>query len=259
MPLFHVVIPARYASVRLPGKPLLLLAGKPMVEHVWNAARASGASSVVVATDDERIRTVCAAMGAECELTSAECASGTDRVAEVAARRKWRRDEIVVNLQADEPMMAPKLLRDLAETLAGHRGAQIATLATPIASLEEFRDPNCVKVVAGLDGTALYFSRACIPWPRDQAAGGVPAGFFGALRHIGVYAYRAGALAKLAAWPPTPHEAAEKLEQLRALEHGLGIVLHVTQQAPAAGVDTPEDLQRITQLLRGGQSRRKAC
>lgn len=249
MPSFNVVIPARYASVRLPGKPLAQIAGKPMIEHVWNLARASGAAAVVVATDDERIRAACLGMGAECEMTSADCASGTDRVAEVAARRGWPRGQIVVNLQSDEPLLPAELLGKLAAALEADEAADIATLAAPVASLREFRDPNCVKTVAALDGAALYFSRAPIPWPRDEAAGGVPQAHAGALRHIGVYAYRVGALARLAGLAPTPLETAEKLEQLRALQHGLRIVLHVTAAAPPAGVDTPEDLDRVRTVL----------
>jgi 3-deoxy-manno-octulosonate cytidylyltransferase (CMP-KDO synthetase) len=250
---FHVVIPARYASTRLPGKALADIAGRPMIEWVWRAATASGAASVVVATDDERIRAACAAIGADCEMTNVNCASGTDRIAAVAKSRTWPSDAVVVNLQGDEPLMPPALLGEVAAALRDHPAAAIASAVTPVWSMPEFLDPNCVKAVRDLEGFALYFGRAPLPWPRDHAPGGRPASFAGAWRHIGLYAYRVDALARLAAWEPTPLEKLEHLEQLRALEHGLRIYLWPTDRPPPGGVDTPEDLRRVNEILSGHQ------
>jgi 3-deoxy-manno-octulosonate cytidylyltransferase (CMP-KDO synthetase) len=246
---FHIVIPARYASTRLPGKALADIAGRPMIDWVWRAAMASGAASVVVATDDERIRAACVAIGAECQMTSTNCASGTDRIAVVAAARAWPSDAVVINLQGDEPLMPPVLVGEVAAALRNHPVAAIATAVTPIRSLPEFLAPNCVKAVRDLDGYALYFGRAPLPWPRDDAPGGRPARFAGAWRHIGLYAYRVEALARLAAWEPTPLEKMEHLEQLRALEHGLRVFLWPTDRPPPSGVDTPEDLRRVIEIL----------
>jgi 3-deoxy-manno-octulosonate cytidylyltransferase (CMP-KDO synthetase) len=253
--VFRVVIPARHASTRLPGKPLALLAGEPMILRVHRIARASGADEVIVATDDARIRAACEAAGAAVEMTAAHHASGTDRIAEVAERRGWAAGDIVVNVQGDEPMLPPALIGQAAALLAATPSAAIATLATPIASESEYQDPNVVKVTARPDGTALYFSRAPIPWNRD--APGRPGGGAGhgdARRHLGLYAYRVAALKALAAASPAALELRERLEQLRALSLGLGIVVADAVEAPGPGVDTAEDLARADALLRGGRA-----
>jgi 3-deoxy-manno-octulosonate cytidylyltransferase (CMP-KDO synthetase) len=232
--VFRVVIPARHASTRLSGKPLALLAGEPMILHVLRIARRSGASEVIVATDDERIRAACAAAGATAEMTSPMHASGTDRIAEIAARRGWADDEIVVNVQGDEPLLPHSLIAQAASLLAANPAAAIATLATPIASDAEYLDPNVVKVVARADGMALYFSRAPIPWDRDGSAASPSSRerHLGARRHIGLYAYRVSALRALAAAPATALELRERLEQLRALSIGLSIAVADAAESP---------------------------
>ncbi len=245
--MFRVVIPARHASTRLPGKPLALIAGLPMILHVQRLALRSGAAEVIVATDDARIRDACSAAGADVEMTDAGHASGTDRIAEVAARRGWPPESIVVNVQGDEPMLPPALIAQAAALLAGDPGASIATLATPITEATDYEDRNVVKVVADTRGRALYFSRAPIPWNRGGAA--MPAG--AARRHIGLYAYRVAALQKLAALPPSAHERVEKLEQLRALEAGMAIAIADASEVPGPGIDTPEDLKRAAALMLG--------
>jgi 3-deoxy-manno-octulosonate cytidylyltransferase (CMP-KDO synthetase) len=252
--MFRVVIPARYASTRLPGKPLRLIAGRPMIEHVWARARAAGAAEVIVATDDERIAAACARFGADVALTSPDHPSGTDRLAEVARQRHFAAADVIVNVQGDEPLLAAANVAEVASLLAAAPAAAIATLATPIESLAEYLDPNVVKVVRDRSGMALYFSRAPVPWPRDAALAGDegPARYAAALRHIGLYAYRAGALAKLAALAPTPLETAERLEQLRALENGLTIAVGIAAERPGPGVDTEADLARVAALLGRG-------
>ena len=252
--MFRVVIPARHASTRLSGKPLALLAGEPMILHVHRIALRSGASEVIVATDDERIRAACAAAGAVVEMTSAAHASGTDRIAEIAARHGWAGEEIVVNVQGDEPLLPHTLIAQAAGLLDANPAATIATLATPIATDAEYLDPNVVKVVARCDGMALYFSRAPIPWDRDGAAS-IPTSqerHQGARRHIGLYAYRVSALRALAAAPATALELRERLEQLRALSIGLSITVADAAEAPGPGVDTPDDLARVDALMRKG-------
>lgn len=250
---FHVVIPARYASTRLPGKPLLDIAGQPMIQRVVERACASAADEVLVATDDARIA---AAVHdprrpgqAIAVLTDPALPSGTDRVAAVAAARGWSDDTVVVNLQGDEPFMSAVLIEQAAGLLLRDAAAGIATLATPVATLEDFLDPNVVKVVRADDGAALYFSRAPIPWSRDGAAAGLPSQteFDGALRHVGLYAYRVGALKRITRLAPSSLEQREKLEQLRALQAGIRIAVAVCVEAPAPGVDTPADLQRARQ------------
>lgn len=250
---FHVVIPARYASTRLPGKPLLDIGGKTMIQRVVEQACASGADEVLVATDDERIA---AAVHdprrpgrAIAVLTDPDLPSGTDRVAVVAAARGWIAETVVVNVQGDEPFLPPVLVGQAAQLLERDPAAQVGTLATPIDSLEEFMDPNVVKVVTALDGAALYFSRAPVPWSRDGASGDLASQreFAGAMRHVGLYAYRAGALALITSLPPTALEQREKLEQLRALEHGMRIVVGTCTERPAPGVDTAADLERARQ------------
>jgi 3-deoxy-manno-octulosonate cytidylyltransferase (CMP-KDO synthetase) len=252
--LFRVVIPARHASTRLPGKPLLALAGEPMILHVHRLALRSGAAEVIVATDDERIRSACQAAGAAVEMTAQRHASGTDRIAEVALRRAWADDDIVVNVQGDEPLLPPALIAQAAALLAASPAASIATLATPIMRESDYLDPNVVKVVARPDGMALYFSRAPVPWDRD-GSGSEPASrerHRGARRHLGIYAYRVAALRLLAAAPEAALERRERLEQLRALAMGLAIAVADAVELPGPGVDTKEDLARVEALLRGG-------
>jgi len=247
--MFQVVIPARFAASRLPGKPLLPIGDRPLIQWVWQCARASRAASVIIATDDVRIFDSARGFGADCLMTSAQHASGTDRIAEVARARGFAADDIVVNLQGDEPMMPPTTLNEVAEALDARPDFDIATAVTPIRSLAEFLDPSCVKALRARDGQALYFSRAPVPWPRDAAAAGRPTRFADAWRHIGIYAYRVRSLLQFAAWPPTPLEETERLEQLRALEHGMRIHLLTLAEAPPAGVDTPEDLERVRACL----------
>lgn len=249
---FAVLIPARMGSQRLPGKPLAPLLGKPLILHVCESARAGGAALVLVATDDARVRDVCQAAGFRAELTRATHVSGTDRIAEVLERLDWEDDGLVVNLQGDEPLMPPGVIHQVATLLDSRPDAQLATLCTPIHSLEEFLNPNVVKVVADRQGRALYFSRAPIPWDRDGAPAGVGSQqrWQGALRHIGIYAYRPAALRQLAATPACELEQLEKLEQLRALWLGMHIAVDLAREIPGPSVDTPEDLQRVAGLLR---------
>jgi 3-deoxy-manno-octulosonate cytidylyltransferase (CMP-KDO synthetase) len=247
--VFHVVIPARFAATRLPGKPLLDIGGRPLIRWVWECARASGAESVTVATDDARIQEVAADFGADCVMTALGHASGTDRIAEVARSRAFAPEDILVNLQGDEPLMPPAVLGEVAAALNSHPRFDIATAVAPIQTLAEFLDSSCVKALRGREGHALYFSRAPVPWPRDDVTAGRPAAFAGAWRHIGIYAYRTRSLLQFAALAPTPLETAEKLEQLRALEYGMSIYLATLREPPPAGVDTPEDLERVRASL----------
>jgi 3-deoxy-manno-octulosonate cytidylyltransferase (CMP-KDO synthetase) len=242
---FTVVIPARFASQRLPGKPLADLRGKPLILHACDCAKRSGAERVIVATDDARIQQACQQAGVEAQMTAASHASGTDRIAEVVERLDLDDDELVVNLQGDEPMMPPSNIEQVAALLVA--GSDMSTLCTPIHDQTEFMNPNVVKLVADGKGKALYFSRAPVPWNRDGAA----AGPHEALRHIGIYAYRVGALKRLSAAPPCELEQIEKLEQLRALWLGMSIAVGVAREIPGPSVDTPEDLQRVATLLRG--------
>ena len=248
---FTVLIPARMASQRLPGKPLVDLLGKPLIVHVCERARDSGAAQVLVATDDQRIYDACAAAGFRAELTSTEHASGTDRIAEVVTRLNLDDAEIVVNLQGDEPLMPAADIQQVAQLLDAHEDAQMATLCTPIHELEDYLNPNVVKLVSDQAGNALYFSRAPIPWNREGAIASLASQqhWQGALRHIGMYAYRVRALRQLAAASPCESEQLEKLEQLRALWLGMKIAVDVAREAPGPGVDTPEDLECVAQLL----------
>jgi 3-deoxy-manno-octulosonate cytidylyltransferase (CMP-KDO synthetase) len=247
---FRVVIPARYASSRLPGKPLADIAGKPMVVRVAERAARSGAADVIVATDDERVRQAVESAGFRALMTSPDHASGTDRIAEVADILGCAEDDILVNVQGDEPLIAPALIRDCALALTVHEAASMATLAHPMHDEADFRNPNVVKVVTDKEGYALYFSRAPIPWPRDAFAAGqsVPTDM-PMFRHIGLYAYRASFLSAFGGLAPAPLERFEMLEQLRALWHGYRIAVAVTSEPPGLGVDTPEDLARVRGLF----------
>lgn len=238
--MFRVVIPARAASTRLPGKPLLPLAGKPMVQWVYERARRSAAAEVVLATDDERIRDVALAFGADVQMTATDHASGTDRIAEVARVRGWAGEDVVVNVQGDEPLMQPLLVDQVARLLLDSPDADLATLCGPLASAAAYADPNVVKVVSDVRGHALYFSRAAIPHERDRPEA-VPGA---ARRHIGIYAYRVGALHRLAALPASRLESIEKLEQLRALENGMTLLVAEALLAPGQDVNTADDLAR---------------
>ncbi len=247
---FKVVIPARFASTRLPGKPLLEIHGKPMVQWVVDAACQSHADEVLVATDDSRIASaVKNPRGTEslAMLTGSEHRSGTDRIAEVAIRCKWPAETVVVNVQGDEPQMPPQLINQVAQLLLSNPQAHMSTLATPIKSLEEFLNPNVVKVVGTASGMALYFSRAPIPWHRDGAPGGINSQtqFDGSQRHLGIYAYRVEALLRLTQLPAGKLELAESLEQLRALQSGMQIAIATAVAQPGMGVDTPQDIERI--------------
>jgi 3-deoxy-manno-octulosonate cytidylyltransferase (CMP-KDO synthetase) len=245
--MFRVVIPARYASTRLPGKVLLTLGGKPMLQWVYERACASQAHEVLIATDDLLIVSAAHSFGAQVLMTAPTHASGTDRIAEVARSQGWSEADIVVNVQADEPVIPPALIDQVALLLESHPSAQIATLATPVTSLQEFLDPNTVKVVADSEGRALYFSRAPIPWDRD----GAPAGsnFTDARRHVGIYGYRVSGLLRMAFLQRTALEQREKLEQLRALENGLEIRVADSIERPGPDVNTAADLERVSRLL----------
>jgi 3-deoxy-manno-octulosonate cytidylyltransferase (CMP-KDO synthetase) len=238
MILFRVVIPARFDSSRLPGKALLPLAGKPMLQWVHERARASRAAEVIIATDDERIANAARGFGAEVAMTARTHLSGTDRIAEVAASRGWADSDIVVNVQGDEPLIPPVIINQVAELLAANARADIATLAAKLDSITDLNEPNVVKVACDATGRALYFSRAAIPFNRDAPATLTPA----SLRHVGIYAYRVVALRRLASLPASRLELIEKLEQLRALECGLEIRVALAVERPLADVNTAADL-----------------
>ena len=254
--MFTAIIPARYASTRLPGKPLADIGGKPMVVRVAERAVAAGADRVVVATDDVRIKVAVEAHGIAACLTAADHATGTDRLAEAAQQLGLSDDAIVVNVQGDEPLLSPALIRAVADLLAAHPDAAIATACHPITEPAEAFNPNVVKVVLDAKGHALYFSRATIPWARDAFADnrdGLPQGL-PLYRHYGLYAYRVRFLRAFPALAPAPIERFEALEQLRALWHGFRIVVEVTMGTPAPGVDTPEDLDRVRALFAAGKA-----
>ncbi|UCC57475.1 MAG: 3-deoxy-manno-octulosonate cytidylyltransferase [Gammaproteobacteria bacterium] len=249
---FKVVIPARYASSRLPGKPLLELLGKPMLQHVHERAMESGADAVVIATDDERIEAAARRFSADVCMTSTAHTSGTERLAEVVNQKGWDDSVLVVNLQGDEPLMPASLINQVATDLANHKDASITTLAYPLESSDNETDPNIVKVVLDREGYAMYFSRAPVPWHRDPGeTGDGMEGVNPVLHHVGLYAYRAGFLKHFSELEQAPLEVFEKLEQLRALWHGFRIHVGITAEVPGPGVDTREDLVLVERLMTG--------
>jgi 3-deoxy-manno-octulosonate cytidylyltransferase (CMP-KDO synthetase) len=245
---YRIVVPARYASIRLPGKPLLPLAGKPMIQWVVERAQRSQATQVIVATDDERIAQAVRGFGAAVQMTARTHVSGTDRIAEVAQREGWSEADIVVNLQGDEPLMPVNLIDQVARLLDSYSSADIGTLSAPLESPSALQDPNVVKVVTDLRQRALYFSRAPIPYVREA-----PAGLEPARRHLGIYAYRVGALRRLAALAPSTLEQLEKLEQLRALENGMDIRVADAVTTAGGDVNTAADVAGVEALLRAGR------
>ena len=251
---FTVIIPARFGSTRLPGKALRSIAGKTMIERVYGQAARARASRIIVATDDERIVAEVESFGGEALLTDSRHQSGTDRLAEVARRCAFSDDEIVVNVQGDEPLIPPPVIDQVAENLAANSGAAVATLAEVIGTSELFLNPNVVKVVTDDAGRALYFSRAPIPWPRDLALAGegaLPDGF-SPRRHVGIYAYRVRELKDFVTWPQAPLETVESLEQLRFLWHGCSIHVDDARYPVPGGVDTADDLARVTAIIEAG-------
>lgn len=249
-PAFTVLIPARMASTRLPNKPLADIGGAPMIVRVAQRAALSAAQRIVVATDDARIEAACAALGVSCVMTRADHPSGSDRLAEASTALGLTAQDIVVNVQGDEPLIDPQLIDAVAATLAGRPDCDMASAAHAIDSHADWLNPNVVKVVCDQRGTALYFSRSPMPFWRDAPdALSLPSP--APLRHVGIYAYRAGFLQRFPQLPPAPFEQLESLEQLRALWHGHRIAMHLSATAPGAGVDTPEDLERVRRVWEG--------
>ena len=247
---YSVVIPARFGSTRLPGKPLLEIHGKSMIQRVWEQASLSKASQVVVATDDSRIFDVASAFGAQVCMTSSEHPSGTDRLQQVARELDFAEDHIVVNVQGDEPLIPPQVIDQVATNLSANTAAGVATLCERIDSIDDLRNSNVVKVVTDAAGMALYFSRATIPWPRDAFAQ-QPETFPGSgqwFRHIGIYAYRTSFLHRYVTWTAAPQEQLESLEQLRALHNGVKIHVASALQRVPPGVDTLPDLEQVRHL-----------
>ena len=244
---FKIVIPARFASSRFPGKPLIDLCGKPLVQHVYECAVSTGADTVIIATDDDRIAEVSKAFGAPVCMTSENHNSGTDRIVEVAEKMRWNDDVVVVNLQGDEPLTPASIIKQVAENLHQNSLAVCSTLSAALSSREEITNPNVVKVVSDINGFAMYFSRADIPYDRDQT---VPVDDLSEYqRHIGIYAYRVGFLKRYASLPQCTLEKHEALEQLRILWNGEKIHVEEAVELPGHGVDTPEDLEQVKLLL----------
>ena len=249
---FHVIIPARHGSSRLPGKPLLEIGGKPMVLHVHDAAIASGAATVTVATDDSRIDSAVRSAGGRAVMTSTDHQSGSDRIAEACRILGLEEGAVVVNVQGDEPEMPPELINQVAELLIGSTDADMATLCTPVESDSEFIDSSVVKVVLNEAGRALYFSRAPIPWTRSDGGSALLSDAWQAgLRHLGIYAYQCGYIQKFSARGPCPLESRERLEQLRALWHGESIACATARVPPPPGIDTPGDMERARRRMAG--------
>ncbi|ANW23335.1 3-deoxy-manno-octulosonate cytidylyltransferase [Vibrio coralliilyticus] len=245
---FTVVIPARYESTRLPGKPLADIGGKPMIQWVYEQSLQAGAEKVIVATDDARVESAVQAFGGVVCMTSSEHESGTERLAEVVKVMNIPDDHVIVNVQGDEPLIPPAIITQVANNLTNSQ-APMATLAVEISHEDEVFNPNAVKVLTDKDGYAMYFSRATIPWDRDNFANGGKVIAQPLMRHIGIYAYRAGFINTYINWEPTALEKIESLEQLRVLWYGEKIHVEVAKQAPPAGVDTPEDLEVVRKLI----------
>jgi 3-deoxy-manno-octulosonate cytidylyltransferase (CMP-KDO synthetase) len=247
---YSIVIPARYASTRLPAKALRDIHGKPLVQHVFECAQKAGADDIVIATDDERIESVARAFGADVCMTSVDCATGTDRLAEVVKKQGYDEDRVVVNLQGDEPLMPPEVIDQVATNLIQRPDASVSTVCSRINTIEELFDPNAVKVVFDAKGYALYFSRAAIPWDRDEfpAHESLPVHSLH-FRHIGLYGYRVGFLGRFVTWPACVLESTESLEQLRVLFNGERIHVEEALSAPGPGVDTEDDLFAVQKIL----------
>lgn len=247
---YKIVIPSRFASTRLPGKPLVDLLGKPMIQRVFEQCLKAGAEEVVVATDDERIAEVVNGFGGQVEMTASELPSGTDRIAAVAKKRGWADDVVIVNVQGDEPLIPPSIIKQTADILLAAPQAAASTLSTSILNKEDFLNPNVVKVVSSNQGQALYFSRAPIPWNRDHYQDDWQLEEGSACqRHIGIYGYRSGFLAEYTKLTPSPLEHIESLEQLRILGNGFTMVVAEALEMPGHGIDTPDDAERVRQLL----------
>ncbi len=246
---YHIIIPSRFASTRLPAKPLADIAGKPMIQHVYERALQAGAQSVTVATDDRRIMAACQSFGAPVIMTAASHESGTDRLHEAAQQLKLNADDIVVNVQGDEPLIPSAVITQVAENLARNPDCAIATLSAPLQLPEQLFEASVVKVVADKAGKALYFSRSAIPHSRKEFPS-IPNDLSPWQRHIGIYAYRVRFLQQFVSWPMAPLEKLESLEQLRALWNGERIHVETAKVIPPAGVDTPEDLERVRAILR---------
>lgn len=249
--MYTVVIPSRYGSTRLPGKPLMDIGGKPMVQRVWEQAMRSNAQRVVIATDDARIQYAAQGFGAEVCMTAAHHPSGTDRLQEVVTALALDEDHIVVNVQGDEPLIPPPVIDQVADNLAAHTEAGVSTLCEEITASEELYNPNVVKVVRNQRDMALYFSRAFVPWPRDAQAAAVDVAPSDGpwYRHIGIYGYRTSFLHQFVQWPAAPIEALENLEQLRALYRGVAIHVGIACQPVPAGIDTEGDLTALRRVL----------
>lgn len=248
---YKIVIPARYGSSRLPGKPLIMLAGKPMIQHVYERAQATGVQDIVIATDDERIQAAALAFGADVVMTSVDHENGTERIAEVAQIKGWDADAVIVNLQGDEPLIPQSLIEKTAASLLENPEAGMSSVCTPLRDAADAFDPNVVKVVLDRAHFAMYFSRASIPWDRDaykislqEMTSKMPV-----YRHIGMYGYRVSFLQQYTGMEPCALETTESLEQLRALWYGVKIHMSVIEQAPGHGVDTPDDVARVESLL----------
>jgi 3-deoxy-manno-octulosonate cytidylyltransferase (CMP-KDO synthetase) len=243
---FTVIIPARYAANRLPGKPLIDICGKPMIQHTYEKALASKAKSVTIATDDDRIKDVAESFGAQVCMTSSKHLSGTDRIQEVVTQLELKDQEVIVNVQADEPLLPPAAINQVAQNLETHGDVGIATLCELVGEQEEINDANAVKVVMDKDGRALYFSRSTVPWQASASARNC-------YRHIGIYAYRVAVLNQFVLWPVSELELSEKLEQLRALYNGVEIHVALTNQRIPPGVDTERDLKVVRTLIAGSE------
>jgi len=254
---FKVIIPARYDSTRLPGKVLLPLAGKPLIEWVYQQAKKSESSEIIIATDSEKVNSVATGFGAQVCMTASSHTTGTDRLVEVVTKKGWQDDIVVINVQGDEPLIEPELINNLATSLYTNKDASIATLATPIKTGKDQFDPNIVKVVRDKQGFALYFSRAAIPWNRDGFTQVVDTNnretnnqkVSNVYRHIGIYAYRVGFLKKYSSMEKCELEELEALEQLRALYNGYKIVVDIVDEPPGHGVDTEDDLKKVEKIL----------